>query len=171
MLNHAIFLRRNLHTFCPSSWAHHSINTGRSPRRNDGLVAGVAVALNNGDASASPNCSWIVGGATWGNIEDASLGLAVVGIFEGVCNLRALAERKEPIVEPQPVLGGGLKLVEGNNNENELVLVKEKVRGGFLPEVLQFWQPSSSQPRRLSYTSTESVLVRGIFFWESLHDS
>ena len=45
-------------------------------------------------------------------MEEASLGLAVVGVFESVnWNLRALAERKEPIVEPQPVLGGGLKLV------------------------------------------------------------
>ena len=69
-------------------------------------------------------------------MEEASLGLAVVGVFEGVnWNLRALAERKEPIAEPQPVLGGGLKLgsAEGDINESELVLVKENGRGGFLP--------------------------------------
>ena len=69
-------------------------------------------------------------------MEEASLGLAVVGVFEGVnWNLRALAERKVPIVEPQPVLGGGLKLVsaEGYINESELVLVNENGRRGFLP--------------------------------------
>ena len=69
-------------------------------------------------------------------MEDASPGLAVVGVFEGVnWNLRALAERKEPIVVLQLVLAlGGLKLVsaEGDINERELVLVKENGRGGFL---------------------------------------
>lgn len=48
---------------------------------------------------------------------------------------RALAKRKEPIVVPQLVLGGGLKLVlaEGDTNESELVLVKENGRGVILP--------------------------------------
>ena len=66
---------------------------------------------------------------------EASPGLAVPGVFDGVnWNLRALAERKEPIVVPQlDVLGGGLKLVsEGDANESELVLVKEKGRRGLL---------------------------------------
>ena len=64
------------------------------------------------------------------------LGFAVVGVFKGVnWNLRALAERKEPMVEPQPVLGGDLKLVsaEGDTNESELLLVKENGRGGSFP--------------------------------------
>ena len=70
-------------------------------------------------------------------MEEASLGLAILGVFEGVkWSLRALTERKEPMVEPQPVLGGDLKLVsaEGDtNDESELLLVKENGRGGFLP--------------------------------------
>ena len=44
-------------------------------------------------------------------MEEASLGLAILGVFEGVnWSLSALTEGKEPIVEPQPVLllGGGL---------------------------------------------------------------
>ena len=67
----------------------------------DGLVAGVVATLNNGNPSASRR----MGGST-GDVEDTdtSLGLAVTGEFEGVnWNLRALAERKEPIVVvPQP---------------------------------------------------------------------
>ena len=80
-------------------------------------------------------------------MEEVSLGFAVVGVFESVnWNLRALAERKEPIAEPQPVLGGGLKLVsvEGDNNESELVLVKENGCGGFClgrQQVLRFDNP------------------------------
>ena len=43
-------------------------------------------------------------------MRERSFNLAVVGVFEGVnWNLRALAEWKGPIVEPQPV--SGLKLV------------------------------------------------------------
>ena len=68
----------------------------------DGLVAGVVATLYNGDPSASRR----VGGSTKGDVEDTdtSLGLAVAGEFEGVnWNLRARAERKEPIVVvPQP---------------------------------------------------------------------
>jgi len=66
-------------------------------------------------------------------VEASPAGLAVAGVFEGVnWNLRARAERKEPKVVPQPVLGG-LKLVsEGDTNESELVLVKENGRRGFL---------------------------------------
>ena len=65
-------------------------------------------------------------------------------MFEGVnWNLRTPAERKEPIVVPQLVLGG-LKLVseKGDTNECEfkLVLVKGNGRGGynflFDPQVL-----------------------------------
>ena len=69
-------------------------------------------------------------------MEEASLGLAILGVFEGVkWSLRALTERKEPMVEPQPVLGGDLKLIsaEGDTNESELLLVKENGRGGSFP--------------------------------------
>jgi hypothetical protein len=80
---------------------------------------------------------------------EASLGLAVAGVFEGVnWNLRALAERKEPIVVPQLVLVlGGLKLVsEGDTNKSELVLAKENGRGGL--QVLQY--DDRLPPSRLS---------------------
>ena len=58
-------------------------------------------------------------------MEEASPGLAVVVgvLFEGVnWNMRALVERKEPIVVPQLVLGGfELVSAEGNTNEREFM--------------------------------------------------
>ena len=87
----------------------------------------------------------MVVGATLESLE-VSLGLAVAGVFEGVSwNLRALAERKEPIVVPQLVLVlGGLKLVsEGDTNKSELVLAKENGREVFYPtpQVLLYYNP------------------------------
>ena len=98
---------------------------------------------------------------------EVSLGLAVAGVFEGVSwNLRALAERKEPIVVPQLVLVlGGLKLVsEGDTNKSELVLAKENGRGGFLPGPAGVAVLQSSSSQSVFDTSTGGVLVRGILF-------
>ena len=96
---------------------------------------------------------------------EASLGLAVVDVFEGVnWNLKDLAEGKEPIVVPQPVLGGLKPVSEGDANESELVLVKENGRGGFLPGPAGVAVRQSSSSQSAFDTSTGGVLVRGILF-------